>query len=97
VTLSGLDWLGECADGPVFDLAANGTIKSGGSMVDKDIRRRNSLNAILFYYLLFQLKMNNAFKQKPVREICSPCFGSSRYSGSGIFNTIVIPSRIFVQ
>jgi len=49
VTLSGLDWLGECADGPVFDLAANGTIKSGGSMVDKDIRRRNSLNAILFY------------------------------------------------
>jgi len=49
VTLSGLDWLGECADGPVLHLAANGTIKSGGSMVDKDIRRRNSLNAILFY------------------------------------------------
>ena len=33
--------------------------------------------------------MNNAFKQKPFREICSPCSGSSRNSSSSIFNILL--------
>jgi len=45
VTLSGLDWLGGCADGPVLHLAANGTIKSGGSITD--LAKRNVAQGIL--------------------------------------------------